>query len=215
MAVGAGGDSEQRLEVVSHYGGTALLDAVAAQVAAARTSRDYPLWRAALFCASNLVRFRGPEGDGFRRRLLDHGAWAGCWLAAQAAGGQVGGWCSQAGQADAAQAAGKPLTVCWPACPPSARLLCSWPGLEAELLIAQASKDAHVKAVALQAEGGLEAFDAWQRHCYRCGAAEAPGSGGEHKICGGCKSRVFCSRECLKAAWAAGHRAECKLLAPL
>ena len=90
------------------------------------------------------------------------------------------------------------------------------PGLEAELLIAQSSKDAHVKATARQAQEGLEAFDSWRRHCFRCGAAEPPAAdGGKHKLCGGCHSRLFCSPDCHKAAWGAGHKAECKLLAAL
>lgn len=89
MAVGTGCEAEQQPEVVRRHGGTALLDAAAAQVAAARAARDYPLWRAALFCARNLTRFKGLEGDGFRRRLLDRGGRAAEWLTGWAG---VGVW---------------------------------------------------------------------------------------------------------------------------
>ena len=29
------------------------------------------------------------------------------------------------------------------------------------------------------------------------------------QVCGGCMSRRYCSRDCQKAAWRSGHRAEC------
>lgn len=203
VAVGAGSNSEQRPELVSGYGGAALLDATTAQLAAARAGRDYPLWRAALFCASNLVRFGGPQGDGFRRRLLDHGGWVG----GGARHRQGPCSCRHSKLASRSPSAALPCPPARPPAPP--------PGLEAELLIARSSKDAHVKAVARQAEAGLDVYDGWQRHCFHCGAAEEPDSGSKHHACGGCKRRIFCSRDCLKAAWKAGHRGECALLAPL
>lgn len=49
--------------------------------------------------------------------------------------------------------------------------------------------------------------------CAHCGQAEDAPAGLTLKRCGGCRSRHYCGAECAKAAWAAGHRAECKQLA--
>lgn len=99
-------------------------------------------------------------------------------------------------------------------------------GLGAELVIAQASKDSHVRDMARQTVEVLEAFEAWQRQCAHCARAEPPqrdseGDGGEAvqaegrlKLCSVCRSRGYCGRECQMGAWKE-HKKECKLLAAL
>lgn len=42
------------------------------------------------------------------------------------------------------------------------------------------------------------------------GCAKAAGNGVRLKVCTGCRAAPFCSQECYKAAWKAGHRQECK-----
>lgn len=44
--------------------------------------------------------------------------------------------------------------------------------------------------------------------CHQCGSAREG-----LQMCGGCKSLWFCGKECLTAAWKAGHKQECKVLA--
>ena len=43
--------------------------------------------------------------------------------------------------------------------------------------------------------------------CDRCGLAAA-----DLKQCAGCKTAVYCSRDCQAAAWGGGHKAECKAI---
>ena len=81
-----------------------------------------------------------------------------------------------------------------------------------ELLAGVVSLDANVRAAAKNAVDGLKAFGAWRRRCHCCGRVEE--EEGRFSLCGGCRQRVFCGRDCQVAAWGAGHKAECKALAP-
>lgn len=72
VALGSGA-AEQAPHMVATFGGDRLLDAVAAQMAAARRQRDYSLWRATMLLATNCTRFSGEQGDGYRRRLMAQG----------------------------------------------------------------------------------------------------------------------------------------------
>ncbi len=83
-------------------------------------------------------------------------------------------------------------------------------GLQNELLAAKASKDSRTRGLAGDVISGLGAFGAWLRACHACGAAE--GEEGQFRVCGGCKQRVYCGRECQVAGWKAGHKQECKAL---
>ena len=47
--------------------------------------------------------------------------------------------------------------------------------------------------------------------CYSCGKASGDG-GAALKYCGGCGNVRFCSQQCSVAAWASGHKADCKRL---
>lgn len=95
-------------------------------------------------------------------------------------------------------------------------LVSNFAGLVEELLVAQGSKDVHTRDAARQAAAGLEALGAWQRQCFHCRRAEPAGAEGPGHllVCAGCKSRVFCGKECQQAAWPA-HKRECKQLAAL
>ena len=44
--------------------------------------------------------------------------------------------------------------------------------------------------------------------CAFCGAQPSPGS--KHKLCGGCKAVLYCSKECQAKHWKeGGHKSEC------
>ena len=81
-----------------------------------------------------------------------------------------------------------------------------------ELLAARVSLDAQVRSLAARAIDGLKAHGAWLRACNTCGKTEE--EEGQFSLCGRCKQRVYCSRDCQVAAWAGCHKAECKALAP-
>lgn len=89
-------------------------------------------------------------------------------------------------------------------------------GLAEELIIAQGSKDVHTRDAACSAAAGLEAHGAWQRCCFHCRQPEpaGPEGPGHLRVCDGCKSRLFCGKGCLNAAWPR-HKRECKQLAAL
>ena len=46
--------------------------------------------------------------------------------------------------------------------------------------------------------------------CFVCGVRPSPGS--KHKLCGGCKAVVYCSKECQANHWKeGGHKSECSM----
>ena len=46
-----------------------------------------------------------------------------------------------------------------------------------------------------------------------CNACQAPeGTTLKHKICSACKQVFYCSPECQRADWKAGHKEQCKVL---
>ena len=103
-------------------------------------------------------------------------------------------------------------------CPPLSAHACHphIAGLAEELIIAHGSKDVHTRDAARSAAAGLEAHGAWQRRCFHCRQPEPAGAEGPGhlRVCAGCKSRLFCGKGCLNAAWPS-HKRECKQLAAL
>ncbi|KAI8470189.1 MAG: hypothetical protein J3K34DRAFT_421311 [Monoraphidium minutum] len=72
-------------------------------------------------------------------------------------------------------------------------------------LLPRPAPAAHAPGAAAPAPAGAA------RSCLQCGAATAPG-GGPLKVCRGCRAVRFCSEECLRLAWRAGHKEACAAL---
>ena len=53
------------------------------------------------------------------------------------------------------------------------------------------------------------------RLCDAPGCSNTESEGTKFQKCSGCKARIFCSKECQKAAWKGGHKGECTKLAEL
>lgn len=77
-------------------------------------------------------------------------------------------------------------------------------GKEEEGRVCQVQGAAGEPASAAQPPAALPAA----QQCARCGKGAEDGT--RLKLCRGCRAALFCSQECYLAAWAAGHRQECK-----
>ena len=97
---------------------------------------------------------------------------------------------------------------------PELRTLILEGGFDFALIIALQSKDHWVRRIAEGAFEALENFDAWDYRCFVCKEVmyKEIEDDSEKKLqwCTSCHCRAYCSKECQKISWKAGHREECK-----